>query len=163
MSSRLDDAQRELANCLQDSAVLMVDTKTLRQRVDAIDPAKVRSLYERAGTPGEKAAAKAALQRMGAWKEELHPRNSEGEFAQKGKKNSGSSKHKWTMVVSGLDPETGKRKHAVVNFEAPGSAYEASKTAFDIVKKKFGWSDLEYHQNSKNGDNPFWFGNKEYQ
>ena len=51
---------------------LSQEGRKLRERVDsfiakkdAIDPAKVRALYERAGTPGEKAAALAALKRMG--------------------------------------------------------------------------------------------------
>ena len=38
MNSQLDDVQREMANCLQDSAVLMADMKKLQQRVDAWSP-----------------------------------------------------------------------------------------------------------------------------
>ena len=56
------DAVTKLA---EDGRRLKERVDSLIERRDAIDSAKVRALYERAGTPGEKAAALEALKRMG--------------------------------------------------------------------------------------------------
>jgi len=64
--SKLDDVVDAVSQIAEDCKNLSsrVDA-VISKRRDAIDPEKVRALYERAGTPGEKAAARAALLRMG--------------------------------------------------------------------------------------------------
>jgi predicted metal-binding transcription factor (methanogenesis marker protein 9) len=49
------DAAAELSN----------KSRKLEERMDAIDPEKIYALWERPGTPGEKAAAASALKRIG--------------------------------------------------------------------------------------------------